>query len=762
MRMTVHSAFARPLTARLALAAVLALVLGAPLARSAEPAPDKKEEQAWLVTPHLPADTLFVASFKDIKQAAAKFQKTGLWQILNDPELQQQFQFPLMAFKGKLKAVEQQFALKFDELANQFQGEAVVAVLGYLPDRAEDGKRIPELMLSFNPGDQAAAWMEHWQRMLERFQQEFLTPNGATLETNSARFGGSDVVTLSVQNFPIQLTYALSGGQFLLTNGAGRIEKLLAARESVKAGQADAKAKTLGGTDAFQRALKNAGDDAAGLFYFNLNALRADKENALDGGDDPAKKAAFDLLGVPGIQALSYSVSFKSNGLKECFFVDAPAASRTGVLTLFDGAAIAPDAFQLAPRNSLVAVALHLDPSKLLDRTLDFVARNNPAMKEQFEAIVDQFKKNFDVDLRQDLLGAFTGQSVFSVSMPSRNPKVPLGMPRPILTLGVKDVAAATKLVNALRRTLGDTMEFTDVPYQNQNIVHVRPKNGAGPGFSWTLYKDKLILSAYPLALKDELERLSAPTQAEAALADDPAFKEARATLNGQPMALVYLDLGSVATALYDTAIPVLQSRKPALPIFNPLYLPSASLLSKNLAGAVLAFSSDAEGLRMESYSAAGPVGLVIPIAGAMAAYFRAGGEAQVQAVDAAEPGLDLEMQPKLKLIREVTRGLKQYARDNANKMPEKLADIAKYINVDAAKELDSLTYLGQQAEKNRVVAYPTEAKGKTMPVLLQDGNPRIIYTGQLERVLKEGWLAQKAKPYEATTRPPEPPKGDF
>src|SRR6185436_2756247 len=106
-----------------------------------------------------------------------------------------------------------------------------------------------------------------------------------------------------------------------------------------------------------------------------------------------------------------------------------------------------------------------------------------------------------------------TGQGIFSVSMAAKHPKLAVGFPQPLLSLGIKDMTAFKSLVGALRNAAKDNFEFSELSVGDNEIVTMRERftQGREPGqLAYTIDKKDVIVSLYPLAIREELNRRAA------------------------------------------------------------------------------------------------------------------------------------------------------------------------------------------------------------------------------------------------------------
>jgi hypothetical protein len=275
--------------------------------------------------------------------------------------------------------------------------------------------------------------------------------------------------------------------------------------------------------------------------------------------------------------------------------------------------------------------------------------------------------------------------------------------------------------------------------------------------------KERMIVSLYPLALRDEINRLAAGPQAGGNLAEDSDFKAASAHLKKGQQALFYMDSSALATAAYDILIPILQLNPKDAKRVDVYALPSASVLTRNLEGMAAGIATDAHGITIDSYSTTGLASAALPLGGIVAEMIkkgRRGGRGQVQV--AAGQKLDPELVKRRQMLREINKRLLGYAKDNAGELPVQLTDmIPNYVEEKFREVLGKITYLGRQENPKRVVAYfgPADVKGnQVIPILLQNGSVEVVNGGQLTQVLQKGFTGGGQKPGAKAVKPPAPP----
>jgi hypothetical protein len=359
--------------------------------------------------------------------------------------------------------------------------------------------------------------------------------------------------------------------------------------------------------------------------------------------------------------------------------------------------------------------------------------------------------------VKKEVLAALTGQAVFSVSMVARHPKLPVGFPQPILTLAVKDATALRNLLKAIKTAAKDTFDFTELTFGDKDIVVAREQRAEGrnPGqIAWAIDGNDLLVSLYPLALREEINRRANVAKGTApaglfggTLADDKDFKAARACMTGTPQAMLYADIGALAVAAYDVLIPVAQLA-PRVPQVDVNALPTSEILAQNIGGAVFGLSADADGIMVEGYSPTGGAALLATIPAAFVGQRIAGRQVRRDANKAQD------------VATQISRDLKAYAQENGGKYPATLKEMQPKYLVGLDADIPQIVYRGAQDAANKVVAHSSERRMGPITVLTQDGTVALIPRRILGKVLQQGLTAGDAIQPGQPGMPPPPPAG--
>ncbi len=724
-----------------------------------EPAP-APAEQAWAALPLLPQETLFAVSFRDMQQGRAKLEETALWKILNDENVLKAFKLPLLQARAGMGMAEQQMGFSFKDLLDTLQGEVTIGFLGYLPQKGEDGKPIPDLVIAVQPRGQMQKWMTYWNGLIDKLN----TATQGTLAMGESNFDGVSITSISHPQAPFEIYHGTSDGTFLFSLRSNRLENLLAAKRISKAAGPPPdgdQIKTLSQLPAFQRVQAKAGNAPDALIYVNLDELRKIPDFNLDPAN--AEQAAQQkLAGVAAMKALAWSLRLEGPGMREVLYLDAPKAERTGLLTLLSGAALPADALLNASKQTLAAFAIQASPVDLLDRLIEAGGIVNPAARDTANARLAELNQKLGIDVKQDLLGALSGQAILTLTAPAKNPKLTVGMPSPVLSLGVLDMAKAVAVLDALKKAGAAEMDYIDAPHFATTITVARRKivqGGAAGQICWAVKEDRVLLSLYPLALKDELDRLGEAVP-KSTLADDTAFRAARERMEPSQQALLYIDSAAIATAAYEILVPVGQIQSRHTPQVDLLQLPTAKQLAALLTPQVMGFTADEEGLLLQGYSSTTlGVGLLPLVAVAGEALKRGGRGGGEEGGDAPVQVPEERMVEERQLLRDVHKRLNDYARDNQGQFPAVLtAMVPQYFQPADAEKLGRVTYLGKQAQDHLVLAYLGPAQGnRPVPVLLQNGSVKVVRSRELPDVLQNGVREGGPAKGEAV-KPPAPP----
>jgi hypothetical protein len=726
---------------------------------SAEDAPKADAPKEWAVAPLLPPDTLAVITTPDARKLTDKFKQLGVWQIFNDPDIQKAFRNPLTQFQTQKAVAEMALGMKVPEFLSMFnQGEVTFALLS-VDHVGDNGNPIPDLLLSIQARDKTQAVIDELTKRIDQVN----TQVGNVLEITQTPMGNYTLHRVGVPGQQLGLNYTVCEGDVIVVLGDGRLERLLALHEKTKGGplKADAQPEALCQTVNYSKAVEKAGGESDLMLHVNFEELRkTGMLNVKPHNDQDARVWA--TLGLESIRSFSYNVSLRGKAIREMFFIDSPAAARKGLLTVLDGAVqLDPTALNLAPKESLGAIALKADPEKLLEKLADIGSLENPNAKDQLQQGLAQLGQTLNVDVKKHLFNALTGQMVFSVAAANKTAKIGIGFPDMLLTLPMKDAEAVKTTLAAIRKAAEEKFEFTEIAQGDKTIINARekfPVNKEPGQLSFVVDKNDLILSLNPLALRKELRRrenAGSPGAKSVSLVDDADFKAASTALAGTPQFLMYADTASIAGAAYDFALSVAQIKQKD-PNVDLTALPAGDALTQHLVPSAFSVGADADGVVVSGYSPLSIIGIfALGITDGVAK-----GKFGKQA-DAGERMDNQAPAPTHGVLDTIKTDLKSYADQNGGNYPATLKEMQPKLLANLTTELDNVVFLGKQDRANKIVAHTSEKLPGPIGILLQDGTVTEIPRNLLGKTLKEGYTANVRPAItngQGTVKPPTPP----
>ena len=709
----------------------------------AEDAPKPADRAAgeWSVAPLLPPDTLAMITVKDASKLTDKFKLTTLWQIYSHPAIQKAFRTKIGAAQMGLAVVEMQAHLKVSEILSMFnQGEITFAFVG-ADQVGDNGQPIPDLLLSLQARDKTQAVLDELSKLTDQVNAQA----GNQLQITEMPVGDYTVHRVGVPNTTIAASYAVCDGNVIVTLGDGLIEKVVAMHEKLKRNDLKPEAKpaeALLQNPAFANIAKKAGPDGDISVFVNWQELRKNP-NLKVFPKTENDKTGWAVIGLESVRSFGYSASVIGTGMREVFLIDSPVAQRSGLLKVFPvNEGLQFDALSAAPENSVFAVAVKAAPDKLLEKFMDFAAVIKPEAKDQIDQALNAAAQNAKIDIRKDVFAALSGEAVFAVAMNNPNPKLPISFPQMVLSLTIKDIEKLNRTLTAVRAATLENFDYNEQEEDGKSIVTAREKfpQGHDPRqLSYAINGKDLLLSLYPLALHEEIQRREArakdPKAAAsnpmlAALTDDVDFKNTASNVSGTPAIFAYADTVAIGTALYEALIPVAQMK--AHTEIDARDLPAARELIQNASSAVLGFSADHDGIVASGF---GPGPIVSFTTLALV-------DAAAKARNAAAGHADVD-QRKHGVLDQVGESLQSYAKENNGNYPAALKDLQPKYLADLTKELEFVKFVGKQDKPNKIVAYSSEKLPGPISALLQSGEVVEIRRDQLGKVLKDGVSAE-------------------
>ena len=743
---------------------LLSLLVALP-AMAADPAP------AAPLADKLPGPSLLYLGWGGVGPNKAALDKTGLGQLLNDPEVKpyvEQMWAQLETFikaQGEKKlppgtfdaihslvvdvVVDRPWAIslvnvKIDPAAGKPEVSAVLlADLGEKADAAS--ANIDKLLTTFLPPDVQKAIVE-------------VDVKGAKLRSLKMGDDAPDLVWGVTKNHLIvAIGQATAGAVVELINGKG--------------------GPTLAADPQFAKVAAKTG---GGLFCFYADAAKFRKEllpvilgMAVHDADKIAEiNKVVSSLGLTSIDALGYSVRTDGKDFVGSCYLLTPNG-KPGLLVLADQKPISGDLLAAVPADATFAWVFNINRVQVLDE-LEKQLAEFPKAKAKF----DEFRKSIEdavggVNLRTDLAEAM-GQGVAIYNSPSAGGFLFTGL---TIVAEVKDAAKlrltlpkieATLLNMANKSAPADEapVAFKSAKFKDYDYRYVVTKGVPMPvAPAWCLTDKYFVVSLFPQSLKAALLKIEAGKDGSL-LAGDSLGAQLAGPAKGAS-AVFYLNQRQLLRIIYPVALPVWQvgcsmAAKAGISM-DVNALPRQELLLKYVTDAFSAVIPDPEGVLMTSRDA---TPLLAPMAVGMGAavLMPALANAQSQA-NRIRSRANLSGMGKM---------LQIYVNQHNNSYPDSLQDLVKDGLSPKALIIPSnsggdRTYLyikpGQAPVDNStswVVAFePLEVNnGEGANVLFFDGHVDFIPAGRLNELLKAQGFKTPALAAPSVKKEPEVPAG--
>jgi len=377
----------------------------------------------------------------------------------------------------------------------------------------------------------------------------------------------------------------------------------------------------MGDKDAISRILKGAVSNPvytnavkpvfvpAGLnFFLNVDAIWQGKE--AEWTEDPTARTRLDALGVTGIRAVAASSTFEGTGIRDRFFVSAPAP-RSGILDHFcKQPAQEPRSVKLVPRDCSLYLTVQTGGGKaLFDAVKNTIAqvKGDQALFgfEQFKIAIIQ---NTGVDIEQDIIGQLGNE--FFVAADLRG-----------LAAGGRTIENISLLVGfeapdkaRLQGAIGQII-FSDYAIRNGITLDTYKYKGTDihaislpqrpqlqPGY--TFIDGFFVLSPKVKAI----EKLLDARDAGETLAQSENYKVVFGKISPRSNLLLYINIPQLLTAV----APKLQQSAPKNA--QPL-LAAVTALTEKLGGLGLTLTATEQGIVGDSYSTSGGPVLLLSLA---------------------------------------------------------------------------------------------------------------------------------------------------
>jgi hypothetical protein len=399
----------------------LTLMLAGHLALGADVPPPEKL---------LPADVLGMVTVPDYAKARTSITRAPLRQLWNDPGMKAFRE----KFVGKLTSdvitpLEREFGLKFSDYSGLAQGQVTLAVTAHGPkdkDAAGDDLSFG-LVLLVDCRDQGARLSTNLATVRKKWVdsgKQSRTDKIRDIEFTTFIFNSDELTRVLEKIFPnpaggknegedekphkVEWMMGQSGSLFVLGNAPKDIEKILV-------NQAGGGAGTLGDQSAYATSHQAHFRNAQGYAWVNLKTildgiLKSLSKNEGAGGGAQGLGLTPDkivsALGLNGLNALAVNLQDSPEGSVVGLHVDAPEASRRGLLKMvaFESKDASPPAF--VPADTLKFSRFRLDLPKAWDTLEKTLTEAIPQFAGVVKMVLDNAGKEQDpnFDLRKNLI----------------------------------------------------------------------------------------------------------------------------------------------------------------------------------------------------------------------------------------------------------------------------------------------------------------------------------------------------------------------
>lgn len=582
----------------------------------------------------VPPETLLFVTLPDLGKAQENLQKTALYKIYQDPEVQHAVDILLGNLETYRKEFEgtfqQETGVEFEKALEIFSGQVSLALIS-MPG---EGAPVPKAAMALDFGERK----EELEKLLGWVLKTVKEGNPG-LEEGTWESEGAKILTLGDEE--MRFHWTLAGPTLLVATHKDVMESMLA---RARGGDLPALAEN----ETFKTVLAEAAPGGAPSFllYANVPGWMAELEKAMggpEGGEEAQEvRKVLDATGARDLQALAVTMTFSEDGVQDHIYLHAPAA-RTGVMKILTPGVTAMPCLPLVPADAVGFSAMRVDLASAWDQGFEILKQvNEEAWKELTEEIA-KFEKDAGVLVRTDLLGSLGNE----VGSWSAYPEGGGLLPYAVTAVALKD---PEKFETALERLYGAMgMERKELDWMGQKIryfVAGLPKEdegmpgqdpGMGPrpafGGGEMILLNLTSFSAYfvdggMLYTSNLVQTLKEVVRgrgkaATARLADSAEFKKLRARLPENPGMVMYFDLKQTFNLAYNTLLPISQyvevllRRELGVP-FETASLPTAQAVSGKLAPSITAVANRPGGILVSSSSATGVT--AVSLAGAAGA----------------------------------------------------------------------------------------------------------------------------------------------
>ncbi len=402
--------------------------------------------------------------------------------------------------------------------------------------------------------------------------------------------------------------------------------------------------------------------------------------NGQAGSDSAEINAMFYALGLAKVKSVTMTSSIVDKGFLTRLKIQSPAPHK-GVLAALASEAIDPSRLEFLPADASLAVAMQVEPDRILRAVLEQLS---PARARSIQQQMEMIKQRMGVDVPA-LLANLNG--VWTLCQADSYGGAMTGL---AATMQVRnedafkaDLARIETILDGIVRSRGlrGVQVYKVGRLEIHYVPNLLPDSTMAVGMAWAVHKGRLYVSPWPQVVQTAIHR--AESDSAGSLTARPAFQRIRSKLPEKASLVTWADYPSSLRRGYGALLLLnavlagqMGERMPGLE-FQATWLPALSTLEKYIWPSVTVLSHDETGIGLSSYGSlplnVGPIDLsTTPLAVSilLPSIARARSLAARTASQATVSGL--------------IKGVYLYAAEHRDRAPGSLTDLAEqgYVSI--------------------------------------------------------------------------------
>lgn len=551
----------------------------------------------------LPEDTLVLLSCRDLRGSWQGFQKTAIYKIWEEPEVQE-FLRPVVQRiqqeieKARTRSAEQGGpAAAAAGLLDVVPGHVAIAVLPPLPERQQPIPEVAVLVEAHEGVDRIRALLDIGIQMAA----------GRAGATPGEPFTHRGVEINQIVRPPATICYGFDGQRLVLTTSRQTMTRVL---DGLRQPPAD----NLAAAPVLDSVARRLGRPRETTLMLNIDSIFRSYEPMLQGMAPPQVMQTLQALYVKDIKSLVVASAIEPPGIREVVCIRAPG-ERRGLAKLLAQPTGRKELLRHVPRDALMCVGSKMDVARTYATILDLVQEVHPPAHDQLLGQITAVNNEFGFSLREDLIEALGDEAGLYYRFPAE-----LG-----LMFGVKDPEGIGRVLGSiLGRAAAESSPrwregeagLSSVAF-GEHTVHYAPIK-ADEIVLWPAYAltaDTCVVALNPQTVKSVLARMDG--EGGPSILDSPRFSEAAGRIPDRHVSLSYADLPAMVEPAYDVAALVVQWASDEHDMREPIRelgldlgrLPRKEVIARHLFPAIECCTVDETGLWTESYSPFGSRG---------------------------------------------------------------------------------------------------------------------------------------------------------